>query len=61
MAGLTVGYLYIGQNMDVRTDGYVRFQVLAESSMKMAVFWVIAPSSLVKIYGRFTGACGLHR
>jgi hypothetical protein len=29
-------------------------------SMKMAVFWVIAPCSLVQVYRRFRGACCLH-
>jgi hypothetical protein len=28
--------------------------------LKMAVFWVVAPCSLVKIYRRFRGSCYLH-
>jgi hypothetical protein len=28
--------------------------------MKMAVFWVVAPCSLVEVYRRFKGACCLH-
>jgi hypothetical protein len=28
----------------------IRFEVLAAVSMKMAVFWVVAPCSLVEIY-----------
>jgi hypothetical protein len=28
--------------------------------MKMAVFWVVAPYSLVEVYRRFRGACCLH-
>jgi hypothetical protein len=28
--------------------------------MKMAVFWVVAPCSLVEVYQRFTGPCYLH-
>jgi hypothetical protein len=28
--------------------------------MKMAVFWVVAPCSLVKVYRRFGGACCLY-
>jgi hypothetical protein len=28
--------------------------------MKMAVFWVVAPYSLVEVYQRFRGACCLH-
>jgi hypothetical protein len=29
-------------------------------STKMAVFWVVAPSSLVEVYHRFRGPCFLH-
>jgi hypothetical protein len=32
----------------------------AAASMKMAVFWVFPPCSLVKVYLRFRGACCLH-
>jgi hypothetical protein len=28
--------------------------------MKMAVFWVVAPCSLVEVYQRFRGVCCLH-
>jgi hypothetical protein len=28
--------------------------------MKMAVFWVVAPCSLVDVYRRFRGTCCLH-
>jgi hypothetical protein len=38
----------------------VRFQVLTAASMKMAVFWVVAPRRLVEVYRRFRGACCLH-
>jgi hypothetical protein len=38
---------------------FVRFQVLTAASMKMAVFWVVAPCSLVK-FRHFRGACYLH-
>jgi hypothetical protein len=38
----------------------VRFQVLMAVSMKMAVFWVVVPCSLVEVYQCFTGACCLH-
>jgi hypothetical protein len=27
---------------------------------KMAVFWVVAPCSLVEVYHRFRGPCCLH-
>jgi hypothetical protein len=30
----------------------VRFQVLTKASTKMAVFWVVAPCSLVDVYQR---------
>jgi hypothetical protein len=29
-------------------------------SMKMAVFWVVAPCSLVELYQRFRGPCCLR-
>jgi hypothetical protein len=35
----------------------VGFEVLMVASMKVAVFWVIAPCSLVEIYQRFRGTC----
>jgi hypothetical protein len=37
----------------------VRFQVLTAASMKMTVFWVVAPCSLVEVYRRLRGACCL--
>jgi hypothetical protein len=36
-----------------RRDG---FQVLTEASVKMAVFWDVAPCSLIGVYRRFRGA-----
>jgi hypothetical protein len=36
------------------------FEVLTAVSMKMAVFWVVVPYSLVEIYHRFRGPCCLH-
>jgi hypothetical protein len=38
----------------------MRFQVLTEASMKMVVFWVVAPCCLVEVYRRFRGACCFH-
>jgi hypothetical protein len=38
----------------------MRFQVLMAASMKMTVFWVVAPCSLVEVYRRLRGACCLH-
>jgi hypothetical protein len=39
---------------------FVAFEVLTATSMRMVVFWVVAPCDLVEIYGRFSGACCLH-
>jgi hypothetical protein len=44
--------------MEEVTDGAdhmkdVRFQVLTVASMKMAVFWVVAPCNLVEVCRRF--------
>jgi hypothetical protein len=41
-------------------DNTVGFEVLTAASMKMAVFWVVAPCNLVQVYQRFGGACCLH-
>jgi hypothetical protein len=38
----------------------VKLEVLTAASMKMAVFCVVAPCSLVEVYRRFRGACYLH-
>jgi hypothetical protein len=38
----------------------MRYEVLTATNMKMAVFWVVALCSLVKVYRRFRGACCLH-
>jgi hypothetical protein len=37
----------------------VRFEVLTAVSMKIAVFWVVAPCSLVEVYQRFRGRIAL--
>jgi hypothetical protein len=39
---------------------FVGFEVLTAVSMKMAVFWVVAPCSLVEVYQRFRSPCCLH-
>jgi hypothetical protein len=36
-----------------------RFEVLTAAIVQMAVFWVVAPRSLVEVYRRFRGACCL--
>jgi hypothetical protein len=38
----------------------VKFQVLTAVSMKMVIFWVIAPCSLEEVHRRFRGVCHLH-
>jgi hypothetical protein len=38
----------------------IGFEVLTAVSTKMAVFWVVAPCSLVEVYQRFRGSCCLH-
>jgi hypothetical protein len=38
----------------------MRFQVLAAASMKVTVFWDVAPRSLVEINRRFKGTYCLH-
>jgi hypothetical protein len=40
---------------DVNEKWEVGFEVLTVVSMKMAVFWVVAPCSLVKVYQCFRG------
>jgi hypothetical protein len=39
---------------------YVRFQGLTASSMRMTVYWVIAPCCRVEVYRRFRGAFCIH-
>jgi hypothetical protein len=38
----------------------VGFEVLTAVSMKIAVFWDIAPCSLIEVYQRFRGPCCLY-
>jgi hypothetical protein len=38
----------------------VRNQVLTAASMKITIFWDVAPCSLVEVYRRFRGAFCLH-
>jgi hypothetical protein len=39
----------------------VRFEVLKAGNTKMAVFWTVAPCSLVEVYRHFRDACCFHR
>jgi hypothetical protein len=38
----------------------VRSQVLTAASIKMAVFWGVAPCSVVEVYRRYRGIFCLH-
>jgi hypothetical protein len=38
----------------------VGFEVVTAVSMKIAVFWVVAPCCLVEVYQRFSGPCCRH-
>jgi hypothetical protein len=40
--------------------GLAGFNVLTIASTKMAVFWVVAPCTLVEFYRRFRGPCCIH-
>jgi hypothetical protein len=53
----------VGAHPKVHTEKqhrHVRFQVITAASMKMAVFWVVVPCSLLEVYQRFRSACCLH-
>jgi hypothetical protein len=39
---------------------YLRVHMASTQKKKIAVFWVVAPCSLVEIYQRFRGPCCLH-
>jgi hypothetical protein len=39
---------------------FVRSEVLTAARIKISVFRVVAPCSLIEVYRRFTGACCLH-
>jgi hypothetical protein len=34
--------------------------IISVKKLKMAVFWFVAPCSLVEVYRRFGGACCFH-
>jgi hypothetical protein len=44
---------------EIYTNLIVGFEVLTAVSMKIAVFWVVAPCSLVEVYQRFRGPIAL--
>jgi hypothetical protein len=45
---------------DFTISPVVGLEVLTAASMQMAVFWIVAPCSLVEVYQRFRGTCCLH-
>jgi hypothetical protein len=46
--------------LEFRPHTHTLFEVLTVVSKKMAVFWLVAPYSLVEVYQRFRGLCYLH-
>jgi hypothetical protein len=55
-----IQYVYRGYNLyhshiEVYSSINVGFEVFTAVSMKIAVFWVVAPCSLVEVYQRFRG------
>jgi hypothetical protein len=42
------------------TGSRLRAEYKQHRAWKIAVFWVVAPCSLVEVYQRFTGPCCLH-
>jgi hypothetical protein len=44
-------------NYRVTAKFQVGFEVLTAVSTKMAVFWVVAPCSLIEVYQRYRGLC----
>jgi hypothetical protein len=46
--------LYVAELMNTFTDNWMG------GRLRMAVFWVVAPCSLVEVYQRFRGPCCLH-
>jgi hypothetical protein len=51
---------YAVQKQERTSTPKLRFEIPTAASMKMAVFWVVAPCSLVEVYRRFRGTCSLH-
>jgi hypothetical protein len=59
-------FWYLEENIKLEcasTEGlheYVMHIGQAITELKKAVFWVVAPCSLLKVYQRFRGPCCLH-
>jgi hypothetical protein len=39
---------------------YMRFRVLTEAGVEVAVFWIVASCNLAEVYRRFRGVFCLH-
>jgi hypothetical protein len=55
-----IGYSYLCREQQKKLIMSLGFEVLTAVSMKMAVFCVVAPCSLVEVYQSFRGPCCLH-
>jgi hypothetical protein len=53
-----IGLFYIFLNSHRRMWD---FRFSQQASVRMAVFWVVAPCNLVEVYRHFRGACCLHQ
>jgi hypothetical protein len=53
-------YVIVVENDVSESEDNIGFEVVTAASMKMIVFWVVAPCSLVEVYQLFRGACCLH-
>jgi hypothetical protein len=53
-------HFYLMPRLRMRDSPWIGFEVFTAASMKMAVFWVVVPCSLVEVYQRFRGPCCLH-
>jgi hypothetical protein len=52
--------MYHHWTLSLHEFNQVGFEVLTTASRKMAVFWIVAPCSLVEIYRCSRGACFLN-
>jgi hypothetical protein len=46
---LQFGFIVSSHRLDIDMGVFLRFEVLTAASMKMAIFWVVAPCSLVEV------------
>jgi hypothetical protein len=61
---MSVSLLYVSKHskktMNLHTHSKYSSVITTQLSLKIAVFWVVAPCSLVEVYQRFRGPCCLH-